>query len=124
MVTVQQNARPIEAHHGRVEVGIAARDLVDVVTGQQRPARHTVEVVTVQVGENHRIEPRQLPERHGRLCQPPRAQSLAQVGALSAVHEVGVGEQRERAQPHDRGGRADERQRGQRGDSDEAGRQP
>jgi hypothetical protein len=52
-------------------------------------------VVTVVVRQDHEVGRRQLADGQGRLSQPLRGQAHADVGALAAVREAGIGEDSE-----------------------------
>jgi len=77
----------------------------------QASPRDPVPVVTVQVRENDRVERGQVCDPDSGIGQPPAPQSPSEVGALTLAEEVRVGQHGERADPQDRGRRADERQR-------------
>src|SRR4051812_16936851 len=67
-------------------------------------------MVAVEVRQHDGIECRKAVDAHRRLGQPLGRQPVAEVRALPAMQEVRVGEQRERAEPHQRGRRPEERQ--------------
>ncbi|MFW5471243.1 hypothetical protein ACOCJ4_14505 [Knoellia sp. CPCC 206435] len=73
--------------------------------------RHLVEVVAVEVREQHEVEGRQVVDLHGRVGQPLRAHAVPEVDAGVAVHERRVGEDREPAVPQQERGVADEQYR-------------
>ena len=67
-----------------------------------------VEVVAVQVRQDDGVQPRQVCGLHGGLGQALGPQSLAQVGPLSSMEEVRVRQHRERPEPDQGRGGADE----------------
>jgi hypothetical protein len=69
-----------------------------------------VEVVAVQVRQDDGVQVRQLRRLRRRLGQALGRQPVAEVRALAAVQEVGVGQHGERPQPQQRGRGADELQ--------------
>ena len=68
------------------------------------PGRYLVEVVSVVVRQHDEVERRQLVDGHRRLHQPPGPQPVAQLGVVTLVEEVRVGEEGEAGVAHeDRG---------------------
>jgi hypothetical protein len=70
-----------------------------------------VPVITVQVRQNHGVERWKLSDAYGRLSEPARPKSTAEVGALPLVQEVGICQEREGAEPKHRSGSPYERKK-------------
>lgn len=51
-----------------------------------------VEMIPVMMGQHDEIEPRELLDRQRRLGQPLGGQAHADIGPVTAVQEVGIGE--------------------------------
>ena len=67
--------------------------VVEVVAGD------TVEVIPVQVREDHAVQCREVGGPHRRFGPTSDPQAVAEVGPLAAMEEVRVGEQAEVTQP-------------------------
>jgi hypothetical protein len=93
---------------------VAPRPICSLFGGDHRrrtvqfSAGDPVEVVAMQMRQDHGVEGRQISGLAGRLGEPSRPQPAAEVCPLPAVQEVRVGEHGEGAQPDQRGRVADE----------------
>jgi len=103
-----RGARPWLSNPQAGQTALRVRRRDDGDTAVQGPACHAVEVVAVQVREDHEIQTRQVLGQHRRLGDAARPQALPAVRALTPVEEVGGGEDLEGPEPQERRRRADE----------------